>query len=55
MKWFSGDIASAVTAARTRNAIFVVYCEGESEIQSFVDIFHRKHFFLQVMTRFQNK
>lgn len=29
MKWFSGDIASAVTLAKTNNAIFVVYCEGE--------------------------
>lgn len=28
MKWFSGDIASAITTAKSRGAIFVVYCEG---------------------------
>lgn len=29
MKWFNGDIASAISLAKTRNTIFVVYCEGE--------------------------
>jgi hypothetical protein len=28
MKWFSGDIALAVTTAKNRGAIFVVYCQG---------------------------
>lgn len=29
MKWFDGDIAAAISLAKSRNAIFVVYCEGD--------------------------
>lgn len=29
MKWFVGDIATAIGQAKSRGAIFVVYCEGE--------------------------
>ncbi|CRK96074.1 CLUMA_CG009510, isoform A [Clunio marinus] len=31
MKWFEGNIASAISTAKTWNAIFVVYCEGTDE------------------------
>lgn len=31
MKWFEGDIASAINQAKSQNAIFVVYCEGSEE------------------------
>ncbi|KAK3913333.1 UBX domain-containing protein 4 [Frankliniella fusca] len=31
MRWFEGDIAQAVTQSRARNAIFVVFVEGENE------------------------
>lgn len=28
MKWFEGDIASAISLAKNRGSIFTVYCEG---------------------------
>lgn len=28
MNWFAGNIAEAVNLSKTRNAIFVVFCEG---------------------------
>jgi len=28
MQWYPGDIGSAINLAKTNNAIFVVYCEG---------------------------
>lgn len=30
MRWFQGGIAEAITLAKNKNAIFVVYCEGKS-------------------------
>lgn len=32
MKWFEGDIVAAITTAKSRGAIFVVYSEGSSMI-----------------------
>lgn len=29
MNWYSGDIAEAVKLSKSKNAIFVVYAEGE--------------------------
>lgn len=29
MNWYQGNIAEAVALSKTRNAIFVVYVEGE--------------------------
>ncbi|KAG5678513.1 hypothetical protein PVAND_008180 [Polypedilum vanderplanki] len=34
MQWFSGDIAAAVSLAKSKSAIFVVYCEGQDENSS---------------------
>lgn len=34
MKWFTGDIGAAINLAKTRGAIFVVYCEGKRELSS---------------------
>ncbi|XP_026277742.1 UBX domain-containing protein 4 isoform X2 [Frankliniella occidentalis] len=31
MRWFEGDIVQAVTQSRARNAVFVVFVEGENE------------------------
>lgn len=32
MKFFQGDISSAINLAKSKNAIFVVYCEGKQSI-----------------------
>lgn len=34
MKWFEGSIADAVTASKSRNAVFVVFVEGM--VQQFI-------------------
>jgi hypothetical protein len=45
MNWYSGDIASAINQAKSRGAIFVVYCEGKAKNRREVEKFDVKNEF----------
>lgn len=44
MKWFTGDIVSAINLAKTRGSIFVVYCEGKRKLPPISKYLSRKLF-----------